>query len=187
MIRAVGGLSGSPPYGRGGDGRVKLEDIDGAIGGLNLVLPNPTVSTFTPTSSGRTVAQSLFYDTLLLNPVFTFDGTDPNTGLATRSTADLLFALEPAAGQTVKIGFQGAPANPANPSEPDPDTTRWVPPQASPTAGVVFATDVATLGGRNLRFLRFRVEFNIGLVPPGQPFPPKVSIQALRVRIDPAP
>jgi hypothetical protein len=183
-VRALGG-TGTPlaATGMGGTGRVRLEDFDGAVGGTNLVQPAPSVAVYAPPGNGRTVAQSLWYDSSLLDPAFAFDGTDPQTGFALGSTADLLFAPAPGAGQTVRITFQGAPVDPLLPSEPDPDATRWFPPQPSPQVGVTWATDVASLSGRGLRFLRIRIELDVGRVQFGQPLPGRVAIDRLQVRV----
>jgi len=181
-VRALGGSTPQPTAGRGGQGRIRLEDSDGSIGGTNLVQPVPSVAVFAPAGNGRTVAQSLWYDTTVVNAAFAFDGSDPQTGLATQNTMDLRFGQLPGAGQTVKITFQGAPLDPANPYQPDPDATRWFPSQPGPSTGVPFATDITTLNGRSLRFVRFRIELNIG---PAQqpPLPTPVSIDRLQIRV----
>jgi hypothetical protein len=182
-VRALGGGTAQPTSGRGGLGRVRLEDFDGAIGGTNLVQPQPSVAVFAPAGNGRTVAQSLWYDTSVVNALLAFDGTDPQTGFATGNAGDLLFGQLPGTGQTVRITFQGAPADPLLPFQPDPVSSRWFPPQPSPGFGAFFATDITTLNHRGLRFLRFRIELDIGPALPLQPLPVPVSIDRLRVRV----
>ena len=81
------------------------------------------------------------------------------------------------------VAFQGAPADPMAPYQPDPDSTHWFPPQVTPQTGVPLATDIATLNGRGLRFLRFRVEYDVGRVQLGQPLPPRPAIDRLQVRV----
>jgi len=185
IVRALGGAGSPGPSmaGMGGMGRVRLEDFDGRIGGTNSVQPTPSVAIYEAPGNGRTVAQSLWYDTSVLDPSFAFDGTDPQTGFATGSTMDLRFALPPGTGQTVRITFQGAPADPMLPFQPDPNATRWFPPQPAPQIAVSFATDLATLSGRGLRFLRFRIELDVGRVQLGQPLPALVAIDRLQVRM----
>jgi hypothetical protein len=181
-ITALGGMgaSGPPTYGTGGPGRVRLEDLDGSVANPSVSTPVPSVGPLTVPHAGRTVAQSLFYDTGLPNPSFTFDGSDPGTGRALGNTDDLEFAELPLAGQSVFLSFQGAPPDPANPDRPDPDSTRWVPPQPAPGSGVPFANDVETLSRRNLRFLRFRVELEIGPFAAG--LPRRTAIDTIRIR-----
>jgi len=182
QISAVGG-NGIPGMtaGHGGIGRVRLEDQDGAVLNPSVSTPLPSVGTLTVAHPGRTVGQSLFYDTGLASPAFGFDGSDPGTGRALGNTNDVEFAELPGTGQAVFLGFQGAPPDPANPARPDPDSTRWVPPQPTPASAVPFATDVATLSGRGLRFLRFRVEFDIGPLAPA--LPPRPAIDTIRIRV----
>jgi len=181
QIRALGGTSPSG-LGAGAVGRVRLEDLDGAIGGTNQSSPAPSTAIFLAPGNGRSVAQSLFYDTGLSSPVFEFDGSDPGTGLAFGSTSDLDFETPPSTAQVVRITFQGAPPNPAQPGEPHPDPTQWVPPQPPSGPGVAFTPNLADLGGRGLRFIRFRVEFDTGPVRAGQPLPVQPAVQTLRVR-----
>jgi len=187
-LRALGG-TGTPMQtgGTGGTGRIRLEDLDGNIGGTNLAQPAPSVAIYAPPGNGRTVSQSLFYDSGLVTPRYLFDGTDPQTGLATGSTGDLDFDTAPTSGQTVKITFQGAPADPGNPNQPDPNTQNWFPPQTNINSPVNFATDISTLAGRSLRFIRFRVEFSIGTVVFNMPLPRRVAINGLQIRFENAP
>jgi hypothetical protein len=187
-LRGLGG-TGTPGQtgGTGGTGRIRLEDLDGSIGGTNLANPTPSVATYAPPGNGRTVAQSLFRDSGLVTPRYLFDGTDPQTGLAIGSTGDLDFDSAPISGQSVKITFQGAPADPGNPNQPDPNTQTWFPPQTNANTPVNWATDISTLTGRQLRFIRFRVEFNIGPVVNNMPLPRRVAINGLQIRYENAP
>jgi len=178
LIRALGGLGG-PVGGTGGFGRVRLEDQDSAMN-TSISNPTPSVALLTVAQPGRTVGQSRFYDTGRADPTFIFDGSDPGTGRAIGNTSDLEFAELPVPGQTVTITFQGAPPDPGNPGQPDPDPGHWFPPQAMPGTGVPFATDIGTLSGRGLRFIRFRIEFDIGA--PVPVIPSRPSIDTLRIR-----
>jgi hypothetical protein len=179
LIRALGGQGRPGGLGQGGAGRVRLEDQDGALN-QSVSNPAPSVAALLLLRPGRTVGQSRFYDTGRPNPIYVFDGSEPKTGRALGNTNDLTFAELPTAAQSVTITFQGAPPDPANPAQPDPDPGHWFPPQAGPGSAIPFETDIGELSARNLRFVRFRVEFDIG--PPVPTLPSRPSIESLRIR-----
>jgi len=161
LLQAIGGPgAGGMPAGMGASG---LEDSDGMIANTSVANPAPSVGEFGTANGGWTVAQSRFYDSGTANPAWGFDGSNPGSGVASaRSTQDLIYRQPPHTGQSVRITFQGAPPDPLNPNQPDPNGMNWLPPQLNPATGAVFATDIATLSRRNFRFIRFRVEFDVG-------------------------
>jgi hypothetical protein len=175
LLHTDGGLGGigngnEGDGGLGGFGRIRLEDDDGQI----VVQRPPMFFTTSAISTTRSVGQSTWIATNAPNPTWSFDASDPATGLASlladgsapASVTDVVYAAPVGPRITVRFLFAGAMPLASNPNEPDPATDTG------------FVADVAALAGRP--FIRFRVEFEgsapLGSLPPAQ-------IDRLRIRL----
>jgi len=186
-IDARGGAGNPKPTnpartGNGGDGYVIARDRGGdpTMNSQNVTpAPVSARTLFDPPGNGFSAGFSLFYDSGLSNPRWAFDSNDRKTGLVLPG-GDLIFQAAPTKAQTVHIDFQGAPE--VN-GKPDPDPAHWYPPgNTSQNPNAVWEPDVEQLrlkGG--LRFIRFRIRFNIGKRTEGQPLPNPVAVDLLTI------
>jgi hypothetical protein len=180
VLSARGGTGNpSPPNlyrtGNGGYGYVIVRDLGGDPILDATSLPRPVVGreTFTPAVNGTSLAVSRWYDSGTPDPQWTFNAGNPQTGEVVPGD-NLVFANSPTAGQSVIISFQGAPE--VN-GLPDPDPTHWLPAgntQQDPYAA--FETDITNLRGAGMRFVRFRIAFDIGPRQKGQPGPNQIVV-----------
>ncbi len=179
VIDARGGTGNpAPPVvsrsGKGGDGYVIIRDSGGTPQVAGTITPTPIAARATLAVPSTSVAVSKFYDGMSNAPNWSFDASNPATGFV-RPGNDILFTTPPAPGQTVKVSFQGAPA--VN-GQPDPNPANWFP------ANNAFATDISQIAGRqNLRFIRFKIEFDLGPVQKGAPLPNRIVLRRLRIGI----
>jgi len=180
ILSAVGGTGNpSPPAptrsGNGGDGYVIVRDLGGtpSVSSTNTPVPVPGRETYAPAGNGASLAVSRWYDSGTQNPQWAFNASNPLTGLVIQGT-HLTFANPPVSGQTVTIDFQGAPEVSG---QPDPDPTHWLPAgNTLQNPYAAFEMDITRLRSQNLRFLRFRITFDIGQRQKGQPAPNQVVI-----------
>jgi len=180
-LSAAGGTGNpNPPKptlnGNGGRGYVIVRDLGGtpSVGSTNTPASVPGRAMYASAANGASTAVSRWYDSNTSNPQWAFNASNPQTGAVIQGT-HLTYANPPGASQTVTIAFQGAPEVSG---QPDPDPTHWLPAgntQQNPYAA--FETDITKLRGQNLRFLRFRITFNIGPRQKGQPAPNQVVVQ----------
>ncbi|MBN2489522.1 MAG: right-handed parallel beta-helix repeat-containing protein [Planctomycetes bacterium] len=156
--------------GNGGDGYVIIRDLSGSpVVQSTAITPAPISGRgqFAPVGAGKSAACSLWYGAGGQNIAWAFNASNPATGQVIPGS-DLQFLSPPAAGQTVFIAFQGAPD--VN-GQPDPNPARWYPPgNTTQNPNAAFTSDIAQLNGKNLRYVRFRIQFDLGaLVPPPNP------------------
>jgi len=180
VLTAAGGIGNPNPSnpawtGNGGDGYLIIRDLGGnpTVNPGSRITPAPVSgrAMFSPAVNGQSAAVSLFYDSGMKDPTWTFNASDPQTG-EVKPGSDLIFLNPPGSGQKAYIGFQGAPDLGGKPN-PDPKT--WVPQNA-------FETDISKLGGKGLRHIRFEIRFDIGPRQKGQPAPNRVAIQEVSIR-----
>ncbi|MBN2489523.1 MAG: hypothetical protein JXQ29_01550 [Planctomycetes bacterium] len=188
-IDARGGIGNpNPPHptrtGTGGDGYIILRDRGGdpTVQSGAVVTPAPLAPRFLydPPSNGKSEAYSRFYDSGTTSPQWAFDSNDRQTGLV-RPGADLLFGVAPVAGQTVHIAFQGAPD--VN-GVPHWNPAHWYPPgNTTQNPNAVFEPDIDKLrlqGG--LRYVRFRIQFDLGKREEGKPPQNPIGVTRLMLR-----
>jgi len=184
-IDATGGTgnpsSGNPQRtGDGGDGYIIIRDRDGSpTVGSNKITPAQVSgrALFDPAGNGKSVAYSDWYDSGVSAPNWNFNASDPNSGLITGGT-DLSWLNPPGSQQSAKIFFQGAPDFGGQPNS-DPGT--WYPAgntKDNPCA--VWEPDISKVRAQgNLRYIRFKIEFDIGKRAKGETPPNQVAISRI--------
>ncbi len=112
--------------------------------------PSPSVELLNTLRPRRSFAQSRFLDTGTDNPIYSFDGSDPDTGylLEGAMIEDVVLRSPIPPGVKVKILFEGVPEDPDFLGKPDEN------------AATGFTSRIDSLSG--LRFIRYRVEFDLG-------------------------
>jgi len=166
--------------GNGGDGYIIIRDRDGSpTVGSNKITPAQVSgrTLFDPAGNGQSVAYSDWYDSGLSAPDWTFDASEPQTGIITGGK-DLIWINSPGSGQSAKISFQGAPDFGG---EPNSDPGTWYPSgntKNNPCA--VWETDIAKVRAQgNLRYIRFKIEFDIGKRDKGEAPPIPIAISRI--------
>lgn len=146
-----GGASASEGGGgAGGHGRVRFEDADGTVPvPPGVVVPDAEAVSSAGVSPipgpGITLAVSRFLDTLVDDPRYAFDGSDPSTGDVAATTGDIGLDGAIPDGARIRVEFEGARGEPGDPSVPDSSTRSG------------FTTEIRALDG--YRFVRFRITF----------------------------
>ena len=148
------------------------------MAGASTPVPVVGRETFSPTANGTSQAVSRWYDSGSASPQWAFNASDPQTGAVVPGT-HLTFQSAPAAGQAVLIEFQGAPE--VN-GQPDPDPAHWLPAgNTAPQPYAAFETDITKLRGAGMRFVRFRIRFDIGARQKGQPAPNPIAVSRVAI------
>lgn len=168
----LGGLLSAPgrPGGGGSPGRIRLDTVSGSITvdrSRFVFDPSESQGAIPISTLGKSSGRSLYYNTGVANPVYSFNGSDPLTGLLTPGPAatDLVMPRGIPEGTFASMLFYGAHADPADLSRPD-ETTLVGP-----------VTDIAALNG--YQFIRFEVLFDIGAEPD---LVEKPRIESLQIR-----
>jgi len=183
-LSALGGIGNPNPHaptrtGNGGDGYVIVRDLTGnpSIAGA-LIRPAPMAGRqqFAPASLGKSTAHSRWYATGGPSPSWAFNANNPTTGEVVPGS-DLSFIIPPQTNQKVFIDFQGAPD--VN-GLPDPNPANWYPPgNTQQNPNTAFEPDIRKLNGKTLRYVRFRIRFDLGPVKP--PTMPVVVIDRIQI------
>lgn len=152
-IHAFGGnggvsFGGGENGGKGGDGRIRLEDLDGEIllededirPPLN---PGKNTGIYPAIGPGGSMAQTLLIHTGVLNPRYSFDGSDPLTGRVSGESGDVEMPGGIPPGCEIFVFFEGGRPLPGSFLKPDPATLTG------------FVTDIRSLDG--CTFIRIRI------------------------------
>ena len=184
-LSALGGTGNPSPTtpsrtGDGGNGYIIIRDRGTSPGtsGANITPAHQTTrEAFNPASNGLSEAFSRWYDSGEANPQWRFDANDPHSGFVVPGK-DLSWLNAPATAQTVKISFQGAPDDNG---APNANPTTWFPAgNTTQNPCAVWDTNISNLlKVGNLRHIRFRVEFDLGLRLKNQPAPNQIAISRI--------
>jgi hypothetical protein len=183
-LSAVGGIGNPNPSnpartGDGGDGYVIVRDLTGTpgIAGAKITpAPVPGRQKFVPPFLGKSWAYSRWYAAGGSNILWAFNANNPTTGEVVPGS-DLTFQVPPGTNQKAFIAFQGA--RDVN-GQPDPTPENWYPPGntwRNPNAA--FEPDIRKLNGKSLRYVRFRIQFDLGPVKP--PATPAIVIGRVQI------
>lgn len=185
-LSAVGGIGYrnlAQFRGNGGAGYVIIRDRAGAPdvrNGANTTPPRVTSrQAFAPSDNGESVATSRWYAAMGVAPNWRFNASDPVSGIL-GAGSDLAWVDPPLAGQRARISFQAAPSVAGR---PDPDPSHWFPANTVADPCAKWETDLSAINGAGaFRFLRFRIEFDIGDRSAGAPPPIRVAVERIRLR-----